>query len=267
MKRLRTIFFIGIVSLLSFYSLEAADQSVSRTISLPELPIAVQEIIIDFLTQDIAKATHNEPSLQEDTRPKWRSVREYRYIQRIFPLNGVCRKFHAFIRPIIIKRFANISASLHSLGDIDRVLSEAVDGYSSDLIKACVHAGADINAIKYTGNNIILAKYQGKETLLTQAIKKGDASKVKKLLSLGANPMLPNALGEVPIDIAFKRSYEEIAVILKENGGDLDNHYKYYCKDAVSSIDTYTPKRAAVLAWQQKNKIHLSKKYFKNKLK
>lgn len=46
------------------------------------------------------------------------------------------------------------------------------------------------------------------------------------------------------------------------NSFDLDNHYKYYCKDAVSSIDTYTPKRAALLAWQQKKQNPFEQKIF-----
>ncbi len=221
------------------YCMEEGVQEDSSPISLHDLPPELFERILDGLTADVTAPRHVLFFSGQENALK-NALKNLYCIRRILPFSGVCRRFYGISRVRISKYFFEVERSINEIGGADAILSKAVRNGDTDIARLCLMIGADIDAAKYTANNIIVPEYRGKETLLTEAIKKFVSDMVNLLLGLGADPMQPNAQGEFPIDIAHKKGFYHMAAVLKENGGDPSNHYYYYCSDKVSSVSRYS---------------------------
>lgn len=101
--------------------------------------------------------------------------------------------------------------------------------------------GADINHIHQDG-----------DTLVTYAIKHKDKHLLETLVEMGADLMQRNRRGQVPIDLACDM-YSRMAVLLKDNGGDPEDRYKYWGADSllpkgIGGYENYRPKKEPIVA-------------------
>lgn len=70
------------------------------------------------------------------------------------------------------------------------------------------------------GNTIDKPGLEG-ETLLTRAVKTGDAQTVREFLDLGADPNVKNKAGEMPLHIALSMQNLTVLHLLLETGADI----------------------------------------------
>lgn len=186
------------------------------------------------------------------------------FIRRIVPLTQVCRRGHELGSACIAQTLAKVKPCIEQRADggIDKLLIDSMDslekaeaGYlkdCTDYVRLCIKLLGDINATRYTAPNEVSCWHYGKETLLTRAIKGGYSSQITTLLTLGADPHQPNARGEMPIDVAFEKQGPTIGAILKENGGDLFDFYRYDGPNAVRCKERYGWPRSLALLRRQR---------------
>ncbi|MBX3720261.1 MAG: ankyrin repeat domain-containing protein [Turneriella sp.] len=121
-------------------------------------------------------------------------------------LLGAAARGKTEIVRLIIDAGATLDLESHSYTALN---SSAQSGHT-EVVKLLLKAGAKIDYQTQTGSSM-----SGK-TALMAAASRNKTETVKALLEANANTALRNSDGETAYDIAKKRGYEDLAILLKE---------------------------------------------------
>ncbi len=245
-------------------------QEKEKGLTLQDLPDELLHGIMGWMIADIDSSSRIRMQ-EEFAGTKRDALNRFFYIKRILPLNGVSRRLRSVVRPCIQHYLKEARTCVDAIGGADLVFYKEVAFqesffFRSELAQLCLMLGVNINAAQYFSSDRVVSKKAGNvETLLTWMILQGDVYGVRHLLYLGADPMRPNAHGDLPIDLATSvgAGAPLIAQWIKENGGDPEGRHPYH-KDVVRRGKEYGRKYGLALLKKKEQEACLRNPFMDN---
>ena len=188
---------------------------------------------------DIITLSSQDGEVHQDSDAVEQAIITLQTIRRVLPLKLVCKRLCEVGSMAINDLLFRAEEGMKEFGGKNEVLGRAINSEKEAVARLCLGLGSNINAINYTQDVVVSARSMKKETLLTRAIKEASVDQIRLILKLGADPMQPNAYGDVPIDLAFDITGKKLACELKDNGGDQENRYRYTGDEVWLSGDQY----------------------------
>ncbi len=210
---------------------------------------------------DIITLSSQDGEVHQDSDAVEQAIITLQTIRRVLPLKLVCKRLCEVGSMAINDLLFRAEEGMKEFGGKNEVLGRAINSEKEAVARLCLGLGSNINAIAYTQDGVIAPRCVKKETLLTRAIKEASVDQIRLILKLGADPMQPNAHGDMPIDITFPILGKNFARELKDNGGDQENRYRYTGDGVWLSGDQYGRAYGLKRLTQQSYKNSLFFKY------
>jgi hypothetical protein len=181
--------------------------------------LALPKDIWNIIIPRVAKQGYAIFSDYGDNNFRKPMVDKLKRIKGIKNLSLTCRLLHTLTQEYANKQLKGIQEDFNKAEvKLEALLFDAVtEVLGSAVANICLKLGADINAPIYRVDGRYFEYLPGgNETLLTWGLKNKEYSHYvpRRALKFGADPLCPNTLGELPLDVAKKhRRWEQVPML------------------------------------------------------